>query len=691
MDIYTADKDILFLNREISWLHFNERVLQEAIDKTTPLIERMKFLGIYSNNRDEFFRVRVATLNRMLRLEQRADLPGTKYQMILDQIDEIVNEQEVQFNKAFASLVKELAARDVFIINDEELTPGQSEFIYDFYQEKLRPNLFPLILDNVRSLSNIQDATIYLAIYLKDSESPDHEDFALIRIPTEVVGRFLILPDEGDKHFIMIMDDVIRHCLGDIFSVLGYDTFETYTIKFTRDSELDIDNDVSKSFLEIMSESIKQRKFGEPVRFVYDREIPDKLLKKVTKRFGITKNDTLRGGGRYHNFKDFMDFPRIGPPDLVYPPAPSLPHPDLRENVNFFDLLKKKDIMLHYPYQSFQHLVDFLREASIDPLVRSIKMTFYRVARNSATMNALINAARNGKYVTVFMEIQARFDEEANIYWTQRLQDEGVKVIQTIPGYKVHAKLLLIRRREENDENAFYANISTGNFNESTAKVYADDSLLTRNPEICQDVYNIFELLEARFILPRFNTLIVAPFDIRDFFIKKLENEIRNKKEGKEAWVLLKMNSLVDKRVARKLYEASQEGVRIDLIARGICIIKPGVKGMSENIHAFSIVDKYLEHSRVYVFANGGDPEFYIASADWMQRNFDHRIEVVCPILDPDIQKELMDMLQIQLRDNTKARLLDPDKLNIYKEATPDEPSHRAQFEIYDYFRKKLG
>ncbi len=690
MDIQSADKKILFLNREISWLHFNERVLQEAMDKTTPLIERMKFLGIYSNNRDEFFRVRVATLNRMLRLEQKADLPGTKYKDILSEIDEIVNEQEKIFNKTYEDNVKELAERNIFMVSEQNITPEQSNFIYDFYQEKLRPNLFPLILDNVRSLSNIQDATIYLAIQLKSSENPDLEDFALIRIPTEIVGRFLVLPSEGDKHYIMIMDDVIRHCLGDIFSVLGYDSFSTYTIKFTRDSELDIDNDVSKSFLEIMSESIKQRKFGEPVRFVYDKSIPERLLKKVTKRFGITKNDTLRGGGMYHNFKDFMDFPRLGSPDLVYPPAPPLPHPDLRGNVNFFELLKTKDIMLHYPYQSFQHLIDFLREASIDPLVRSIKMTFYRVARNSAAMNALINAARNGKYVTVFMEIQARFDEKANIYWTQRLQEEGVKVIQTIPGYKVHAKLLLVRRREENDENTFYANIGTGNFNESTAKVYADDSLLTNNTDICQDVYNIFELLEARFILPKFNTLKVAPFAIRDFFIQKLEKEIENKKAGKEAWVLLKMNSLVDKKVSRKLYEASQAGVRVDLIARGICVIKPGVKGMSENIHAFSIVDKYLEHSRVYIFANGGDPEYYIASADWMQRNFDHRIEAVCPIFDPDIKKELWDMLQIQLRDNTKARLLGPENLNTYKKAGPDEKKHRAQFEIYDYFKGML-
>jgi polyphosphate kinase len=689
MDIKTADKDILFINREISWLHFNERVLQEAIDKATPLIERMKFLGIYSNNRDEFFRVRVATMTRMLKLEKKAPVPRTKYADILREINRIVAQQEKKFNKAYQDLVVELGEKNIFLINESDLTAEQGNFVYNFYFEKVRPFLFPLILNNIKTLSNIQDATIYLAIYLGDSNNPEHEDFAMVRIPTEETGRFLILPNENDKHYIMLMDDVIRYCLHDIFSVFGYDSFDAYTIKFTRDSELDIDNDVSKSFLEIMSESIKQRKRGEPVRFVYDNSIPDVLLKKVTKLFGITKNDTLRGGGRYHNFRDFMGFPRIGPPDFVYPPAPPLRHPDLLENVNMFDVIKEKDIMLHYPYQSFQHIVDFIREASIDPQVRSIKMTFYRAAKYSTAMNALINAARNGKYVTVFMEIQARFDEEANIYWTQRLQEEGVKIIQTIPGYKVHSKLLLVRRREDDDENVFYANVSTGNFNESTAKVYADDSLLTANPDICLDVYNLFELLESRFILPTFNTLKVAPFGIREFFIDMLEKEIENVRNGKPGWAILKMNSLVDKKITRKLYEASQAGVKIDLIVRGICVLKPGVKGLSENINAFSIVDKYLEHSRVYIFGNDGEPKYFIASADFMQRNFDHRIEVVCPILNEEIQQELMDMMQIQMKDNTKSRYLGPDNLNTYR-SNEGTGKHRAQFEIYDYFKEKL-
>ena len=681
------DKEPLLINREISWLHFNERVLQEAIDESTPLIERVKFLGIYSNNRDEFFRVRVATLNRIVKLDKESE-KGIKNSEVLDQIHEIVGEQEKKFTKAYQDIVRELNKNDIILVNEKKLTKKQSLFVYNFFSEKIRPNLFPLMFDSIESLDSIQDASIFLAIHLLNSKDPEAEDFALIRIPSETVGRVIILPSEGKKQYYMYLDDVVRHCLKDIFAVFGFDIFNAYTIKFTRDSEIDIDNDVSKSFLQKLRESIKMRQRGEPVRFVYDAAIPDRFLKRITKKLGITKFDKLRGGGRYHNFKDFMDFPKIGSKELRYPPAIPLPHKDLTGNTRIFDVLMQKDIMLHYPYQSFQHLIDFLREASIDPHVRSIKMTFYRAARHSAAMNSLINAARNGKYVTVFMEIQARFDEEANIYWTQRLQEEGVKIIQTIPGYKVHSKLILIRRRE-NGANQFFANISTGNFNESTARVYADDSLFTANPDICQDVYNLFELMESKFIFPTFKTLIVAPFAIRDFFMEKLDKEIENAGEGKEAWAIIKLNSLVDKKIARKLYQASSAGVKIDLIARGICVIKPGVKGLSENINAISIVDKFLEHSRVYIFCNGGDNLYYTSSADWMQRNFDHRVEVVCPILDKDIRKELWDIVQIQLRDNTKARLLEPDKLNQYKE-DPSGKKHRAQFEIYDYFKKKL-
>ena len=675
------------INREISWLQFNERVLQETMDETTPLIERVKFLGIYSNNRDEFFRVRVATLKRMIRLQERQPVPDPQYQELLNEILKAVNKQEKAFTRAYREVVKEMEEIDIFMVNEKQLTSLQAEYVRRFYKEKVRTNLFPLMLENFRSLNAIQDAMIYLVIHLRDSRGLHPEGIALIKLPSDVLNRFVILPSEDEKTYIMFLDDVIRYNLSDIFAVFGFDMLEAYNIKLTRDSELDIDNDVSKSFLELMSEGVKKRKAGEAVRFIYDADMPESLLRTVLKKFKISRSDALRRGGRYHNFKDFMDFPRIGPPGAFYPPAPPVPHKDLKDFKSMFDAIRNKDIMLYFPYHSFDNIIDFLREASIDPNVRSIKMTFYRTAKNSAAMNALINAARNGKYVTVFMEIQARFDEEANIYWTQRLQEEGVKIIQTIPGYKVHAKLILIRRKE-NGENKFYANISTGNYNEATAKVFSDFSMLTCNPLICEDAYNLFELLENKFILPTFNILKVAPFGLREFFLKKLDQEIRNAGLGKEAWAIIKVNSLVDKRMVAKMYEASQAGVRIDLINRGICVLKPGVAGLSENIHAFSIVDKYLEHSRVYIFCNGGAHEYYTSSADWMPRNFDHRIEIACPVLDPDIRQEIWDIMQIQMRDNVKSRYLGPENMNEYRK-TPGRKKHRAQFETHDYYRER--
>jgi len=681
------ESDQYYFNREISWLHFNERVLQEAMDTATPLLEQVKFLGIYSNNRDEFFRVRVATLKRMIKLQENEPVSDPKYKNILDQVLEIVSSQEKLFTRAYTKVTKELARNNIHLIDETQLTPIQGAFVMQFYRDKVRPNLFPLMLNGGRSSFALQDASIYLTIRLRKSFDPEAEEIALIQVPTDVTGRFISLPDDGKNCFIILMDDVIRYCLQDIFSPFGYDRFDTYTIKFTRDAELEIDNDVSKSFLELLSESVKKRKLGEAVRFVYDNSMPDDLLKLLTKKLNISKKDTMRGGGRYHNFKDFMEFPKVGHDKLRYPPAPPLPHRDLREHHSMFEAIRKKDVLLNFPYQSFQYIIDLLREASIDSQVRSIKMVFYRTTRNSAAMNALINAARNGKYVTVFMEIQARFDEEANIYWTQRLQEEGVKVIQTIPGYKVHAKLILIRRHE-NGSNQLYANVSTGNYNETTAKVFSDFSLLTCDERICCDVYNIFELLESKFILPTFETLIVSPFQVREFFIGLLDREIQNASEGKEAWAIIKLNSIVDRKIAARLYEASQAGVHIDLINRGICVIKPGVSGISENIHAFSIVDKFLEHSRVYVFCNGGDPRYFTSSADWMPRNFDHRIEVVCPIFDKDIQQELWGVLHIQMRDNVKSRYLGPDNLNQYRK-TQDSVTHRAQFEIYEYYKTR--
>lgn len=676
------------LNREVSWLHFNERVLQEARDESTPLLERLKFLGIFSNNRDEFFRVRVATHARMQNVE-KLDYPlKVSPSEILQQIQEIVAEQEKIFTQTYEEIVEKLGGQNIFIVREDELTEQQAEFVTDYFHNEVRTLLFPIMLDNLNDPTSLEDKSIYLAVHLQSNTSPEKEEFSIVKVPSPQLSRFLILPEENGKIFIMLLEDVIRHGLPYVFSLFGYDKYDAYTIKITRDAELDIDNDVQKSFLEIMSESVKQRDWGTPVRFVFDRSIPGHFLRKIRVKLNLSPDDRQRGGGRYHNFKDFMKFPQVGHSGLVYPPSPPLRHKDIPPNKSLFDIIRSKDVMLHYPYQSFHYIVDLLREASIDPDVRSVKMTFYRAASNSNVMNALMNAARNGKAVTVFLELQARFDEEANIYWAEKLQNTGVKILPTIPGMKVHSKLILIRRKE-NMKNVFYANISTGNFNESTAKVYADDSLLTANQDIATDVYKVFEMLETRYHIPKFKELIVSPFNTRQFFITKINREIRNAKAGKEAWMIIKLNSLVDKKIVRKLYDASQAGVKITVIARGICILIPGIPGISDNIQAFSIVDKFLEHSRLYVFCNDGKKEFYTGSADWMQRNFDHRIEVSIPILDKDIQDELWTMLQIQIKDNCKSRLLGRDNINEYRETGVKEKT-RSQFEIYKYFKSRI-
>ncbi len=675
------------LNREISWIHFNGRVLQEAADSRNPLIERLKFLGIFSNNRDEFFRVRVATLNRMLRLDQSAYEAPDNPKKILKQIDEIVQFQEKDFMSIYEQILKELAAQNIFILNESELNLEQGVFVKRYFQEKVRGYLFPIMISSLKDISALRDKSIYLAVVLGRMDKTVKEDYALIEVPTKHISRFLVLPAEGSKKFIILLDDVIRYCLSDIFYIFGWDLFSAFTVKITRDAELDIDTDVSKSFLETMTESLKQRKRGSTVRFVYDNSIPPELLKALTKRLDIRKDDPIRGGGRYHNFKDFMNFPNVGPKSLENEKLPPLRHKDLPPNTSIISAIRQKDIMLHYPYQSFQYIIDLLREASIDPKVRSIKMTIYRAATDSSVINALINAARNGKYVTVFMELQARFDEEANIHYTSSLQEEGVKVIRGIPGFKVHSKLILIRRKE-NNRNVFYAHVGTGNFNEDTAKVYADDSLLTANESITADVVNIFHQMEANYRPLKYKTLSVSPFHMRDFFLKLIANETRNALAGREAWMILKLNSLVDEQVVKKLCKAGEAGVKIRLIVRGICVLIPGIPEFSANIEAVTIVDRFLEHSRVFVFCNGGDHKYFISSADWMVRNFDNRIEVTCPIMDKSIQNELQAMLDIQLKDNVKARIIGPGVPNEYKKT--DSAPVRSQFEIYKYFKDSL-
>lgn len=671
------------INRETGWLEFNGRVLQEAEDKSTPLIERIKFLGIFSNNLDEFYRVRVATLNRMMDYNQRSG-EGFNPKRILKEINRIDKEQQKDFSRIFRGIVRELAQEGIFIINEKQLNADQGAYVRKFFNDHVRGLLFPIMLNNLKSESLV-DKSIYLALKLESSSSQIPRQFAVIKVPTKTLSRFVSLPSVDNHKYIILLDDVIRYCLDEVFSMFGYDVYNAYTFKFTRDAELDIDSDVSKSFLEIMTESLKQRKVGAAVRFIYDKTMPAELLNLLKSKLDISEADTLSKSGRYHNFKDFMSFPDVGRPDLLFTKVQPLEHRKLPRFESILSTLRHQDIMLHYPYQSFHYIIDLLREASIDPQVRAIKMTLYRVASDSKVVNALINAARNGKAVTVFMELQARFDEEANIYWAEKMQEEGVKLIQGIPGFKVHSKLLLIRRKEGN-KNVYYANVGTGNFNEQTARIYADDSLLTSDPDITSDVNSVFHLFESKYNPPKFRKLIVAPFHMRNFFIRMINNEIKIAKSGKEAWFIVKLNNLVDDKMVKKLYQASEAGVKIKIICRGTCTLVPGVKGQSENIEVISIVDKFLEHSRVFVFNNGGKEKYYISSADWMVRNLDNRIEVACPVEDTSLQQELKTMLLIQLKDNTKARLVNYPVVNEYKERDK-VPEIRSQVAIYDYLK----
>ena len=681
-------KNIPTINREVSWLHFNARVLQEAKDEGNPLFERLRFIGIYSNNRDEFFRVRVATLRRLKELQKKGS-QGLDFNpdKILKAIRRIIDDQESTYMNTYLRIREQLRDYGIFITEYGQLGQKYIEQVKAYFAEVVRPNLFPIMISGLKDVENLRDNSIYLVVRLSHSGGLIPVDYALVKVPTSRLSRFFII-QEDEQYHVVLLDDVIRYNLDEIFLPFGYDTFHAYSMKFTRDAELDMENDVSKSFIEIMAESLRQRKRGAPVRFIYDRSMPDEVLDIVLKKFRINKKDILIPGWKYHNFRDFMSFPRIGPTHLWDIPMTPMRHPDLPPYRSIFSVIRHKDIMLHFPYQTFMHIIDLLREASVDPKVRSIKMTLYRAARDSNVINALVNAARNGKSVTVFLEIQARFDEKANIQWSEKLIEEGVKVIKTIPGLKVHSKLLLIRRREESGD-VWYSNISTGNYNESTAKIYADDSLLTCNPKIAYDVGQMFKLFESPYTQPQLGKLVISPYQTRKFFLKLLNQEIRNARAGKPAWVLLKMNSLVDEKLVEKLYQASGAGVKISIICRGICVLVPGLSGLSENIEVISIVDRFLEHSRVFVFGNDADPKVFLSSADWMVRNLDHRFEVVCPVEDPGLKNELIDMLNIQLSDNQKARLINRAEVNQYRRPADGEAPVRSQIGIYHYLERK--
>ena len=676
-----------YLNREISWLQFNGRVLQEAGDKTVPLIERMRFLGIFSNNLDEFFKVRYATVKRIDYAGKagKSELGGVTASELLELITKIVIKQQTDSLKILSAIENELEQEDIFIIKEDELDQNQTEFLKDYFIKKISPALVTIILNEDIDLPNLKDSAAYLAInmHLKTGK----HQYALIEI-SKNMDRFIVLPQKDGKDYIIMVDDVLRLCLNDIFSIFDYKKISAHMIKITRDAELDLESDLRKSFMEKISDSVKERQEGEPVRFVYDKTIAKDTLQFFIHKMGIDSTDSRIPGGRYHNRRDYMSFPSLGRTNLLYEKIEPLPVKGLSLETSIFEAIDKKDYFLYTPYHTFSYVVKFLREAALDPKVKSIKITIYRLAEISQVASSLINAAKNGKKVTVSMEIQARFDEQANIEYAEQMQREGVNLIFGVQGLKVHSKMCVIER-EEDGKLKRYGFVSTGNFNESTARVYTDFTLFTSHSKILKDINKVFNFFEVNYKIYRYKHIVTSPHYTKNTFYKLIDKEIENKKAGKPAYIRLKMNSISSYKMIDKLYEASRAGVQIQMIVRGICCLVPGVKGMSENIEVISIVDKFLEHTRTYIFCNDNDPKIYISSADWMTRNIENRVEVSCPIYDESIKKQLLTIFDLCWNDNVKARIINQAGNNSYKK--DKKPKLRSQFETYNVLQAHLN
>jgi polyphosphate kinase len=677
--------------RDISWLSFNARVLQEAADPNVPLRERIRFLGIFSNNLDEFFRVRVATLKRMIQFGARAKMHLEENpEQILEEIQMTVLNQQSEFNRIWEEILNELKENKIFLVTEKNLTPEQEDFVRTYYEEEVSPNVIPLMIESIPDFPYLRDKSIYLGVVMWMKESALKRKYAVIEVPTRFNERFILLPSPDAEHHIILLEDVIRSNLPEIFSYFGYDQYQSNVFKVTRDAEIDIDNDISTTLIQKIEKGLKNRRKGKPVRFVYDKEIDPGLLEYLIRRLNLSKRDNLIPGGRIHNFREFIDFP-VEVFNGQSKHRKPFDHPLLLEQ-RVTDVVLERDIMLHFPYHAFNPVIDILREAAIDPDVTAIKITCYRLARNSKIINALINAVRNGKQVTVVLEIRARFDEEANLIWKERLEDEGVKVLLGIPNMKVHAKICLIRKRL-NDRITHYGYVSTGNLNESTAKVYADHCLLTSNRNIMSDVNRLFNYIEhyktGTHFLKACKTILPSPYFVRKEILKMIGAEVKNAKRGKPASIIAKMNSLSDEEMINALYEAAREGVEIKLIIRGIfCMLTENEK-FKKPVTAISIVDEYLEHARVWVFHNNGKEKVFISSADWMIRNLDHRVEATCPVLDERLKQELKDILNIQLQDNIKARWLNNSLNNEYVRTT-NQRNIRSQIETFNYLHSKI-
>jgi polyphosphate kinase len=678
-----------YIDREKSWLAFNARVLQEAGDDTVPLLDRMRFLGIFSNNLDEFFRVRFAAIRRL----SLSGISGEKYfggvsaQQLIKDITEIVIQQQSESLRILSNIESKLVTENIFIINEKDINDKQEIFLKDFFIQTLSPELVTIILNDLAEFPILKDSSGYLAVKLvmkKDLEVR----YAIVEIP-KMINRFVVLPSNNEKQYVILTDDVIRHNLSSIFNIFDYESISAHMIKITRDAQLDIDSDLSKSMLEKIATSVKDRRIGEPVRFIYDQEIDKDTLQFFLDKMNIDATDSIIPGGRYHNRRDYMDFPNLGRYDLLYKKNDPLPIPGLSLEGSILEKISKRDYLLNAPYQSFSYLIKFLREAALDPKVSSIKITLYRLAKNSQIISSLINAAKNGKKVTVQIELQARFDEASNISYSEQMQTEGIELIFGIKGLKVHSKVCVIERFEK-DKIKRYGFISTGNFNESTAKIYTDVTLFTCHSQILKDVSKIFEFFDINYKVQRYKHLIVSPQYTRQRFVKMIDREITHAIAGRKTYMKLKMNSLSDLLMIDKLYEASKAGVKIQLEVRGICSLIPGIKGLSDNIEAISIVDNYLEHSRIYIFGNAGLPEVYISSADFMTRNIDARVEVTCPIYDQGIKNELIDNFDLGWKGNVKARYHSYKLDNKYR-VRGNNPIFRAQLETYKYYQNKVA
>ena len=685
-----------YINREISWLQFNERVLQESADTNVPLIERLRFLGIFSNNLDEFFKVRYATVKRIVEAGKKGKsaLGGEKAKDLLEEITKVVIKQQAKSQKLLKQIENELEEQNIFLINETEVTEAQEEFLKMYFIQNVSPVLMTIILNDLAEFPILKDTAAYLAVKmtLVDEEvargtKEKEVRYALIEIP-KGIDRFIELPKEGDKNYIMILDDLIRYSLRSIFNMFSYESISAHMIKITRDAELDMDNDLSKSFIEKISSSVEHRKISDPVRFVYDQSVAKDTLAFLKEKMNIEDTDSVIPGGRYHNRRDYMGFPSLGRQDLQYDKITALPIKGLSLEGSLLEAIAAKDHLLYAPYQTFAYVIKFLREAALDPKVRSIKITVYRLANDSQVASSLINAVKNGKQVTVQIELQARFDEQANIEYAEQLQAEGVKLIFGVPGLKVHSKICVIEREEEAGVKR-YGFISTGNFNESTARIYTDYTLFTAHVPILKELNKVFDFFETTYKINKYKHLVVSPHYTKNLFKKLIDNEIANAIVGKEAYIKIKMNSFTSYKMIDKLYEASRVGVKIQLIIRGICCLIPGVKGMSENIEAISVVDKFLEHPRIFIFGNEGEPKVYISSADWMTRNLDNRVEVGCPIYDEDIKQEIIDTFEISWADNVKARVFNDKQDNAYRKN--GNAKVRSQFAMYDYYLNKLN